>query len=1476
MDIVSERDACGVGFVADLNGGRSYEVLAKALKAVANLSHRGAVSADAKTGDGAGVLTQIPYAVLRPDIGIHVPDEDIAVGMLFLPCDGGDRAQAIPLIENAIGGVGLRLLGWREVPVNLEALGAHARDTRPFIAQVLTARAQTLPDDQFDRDLYLCRKRIERATGDAGLNVYVPSFSRRTIVYKGLFTSPQLPKFYLDLVNPSFETALAVFHQRYSTNTFPSWHLAQPFRFLAHNGEINTLQGNVHWMRAREPELCSAIWGDRIREVPPVIQGGGSDSAMLDNVVELLVHCGRDLPHALLMLVPEAWEGVSGIDEAIRAFYEYHGCLTEPWDGPAALAFSDGVLAGAALDRNGLRPARYLLTDDGLVVMASEAGVLDIAPEHIVEKGRLGPGQMVLVDTTHHVFLRDDEIKTTYARRQPYGEWIRRHLARLGECPSNGGGGDDGLLLTQQRAFGFTAEDLTHILRPMVAEGKDTVFSMGDDTPSAVLSSRPRLLYHYFKQRFAQVTNPAIDPLRERLVMSLSSYLGPRPTFLEESPEHARLLHLSTPILLPEELYWLREDAPIRAITLNAHFLAADGVEGLTQAVEKLGEAACGAVRDPVILIISDRGVDDRCAPVPMLLAVSAVHHELIRRGLRMQASIIAETGEARDIHHLASLIGYGASAVCPYLAFKTLAADPQTAGDVHQRWAAYRKAAEAGLLKIMSKMGISTLAGYCGAQIFEAVGLDSHLVDRYFPGTPSRVQGIGLPEIAEDVLERHREAFSRGTELKEAGYVRFRRDGEYHAFNPFVVKALHRAARNGDGEAYRAFAGLVAARPPTALRDLLEFVPQTPVPIEEVESVEAIVSRFVISAMSHGALSREAHETLAIAANRIGARSNTGEGGEDPARYRRWPEEARSSNSRIKQIASARFGVTPEYILSADELEIKMAQGSKPGEGGQLPGHKVSEEIARIRRAQPGITLISPAPHHDVYSIEDLAQLIYDLKRINSRARVAVKLVAEAGVGTIAAGVAKAFADTIQISGHDGGTGASPLDSIKNAGVPWELGLAETQQVLVGNDLRGRVRLRVDGGLKTGRDVVIAALLGADEFGFGTAAVVALGCVMTRECHLNTCPVGIATQREDLRLKFRGTPEMVIEYLRSVAAHVREILASLGARSIEEVIGRVELLCPKRLSHPKAKQLDFAFVLHDPDPLRVRPRRNYAARNNRVEDVNLDARIVADCRDALERGHAVQLTYPIRNVHRAVGAALAGEIIYRCGDARLPDGSVTVKFFGSAGQSFGAFCVPGLQLLLEGEANDFVGKGMAGGEIVIRPPRAFSAPTHRNVILGNTVLYGATDGRLFAAGRAGERFAVRNSGAVAVVEGVGDHCCEYMTGGIVVVLGEVGRNFAAGMTGGLAYVLDEHRFLPVRCNPEHVRLQSLSDAEDETRLVGLLEDHARLTGSVRVREILTRWPEYACLFWKVAPKAAATARPRGVDPAVASGSPRS
>src|SRR2546426_1509021 len=1095
-----------MGFVATPELG--HESVSLGVRALARLSHRGGLDADGKSGDGAGLLIQVPRRLLGGASG---------VAALF---EWDERARQ--LVEDAVAAGGMHLVAWREVPIDLDSLGERARETMPAIWQGLV-EDPGIDGDEWEHRLYLARRRAEKSAESQGVRMYIPSCSSRTLVYKGLMAGTRLADFYLALRDAACESRPAVFHQRYSTNTMPDWRLAQPFRMLAHNGEINTVTGNRAWMRAREaelePELRGAIWPE------------GSDSASLDNALELLVQRGWEVSEALMSLVPDAWEGRGDLASAVRDFYRYQSIRFEPWDGPAALAFSDGVAVGAALDRNGLRPARFVRTKDDLIVMASEAGVLDIAPERILEKGRLGPGQMLVVDTARGAVVRDHEVKAALAQVLPYGAWVRRHLVRLGPVPLNGAGGDASP--AHQRAFGYTLEDVERILRPMVQEGKDPVFSMGDDIPPAVLSTRPRLLYQYFKQRFAQVTNPPIDPLRERTVMSLAVYLGPRPSFLEDSPAHAHLLQLPSPILLPDDMRWLQSDGPFPVRALPARFPADAGPGGLAAALQELFEAAAEAARDAAVIVLSDRGVDARWVPIPMLLAVAAVHHELIRRGLRMRTSLIAETGEARDIHQFACLIGYGASAICPYLALQTLAADPHIVGNPHHRWAAYRTAVDAGLRKIMSKMGISTLSAYCGAQLFEAVGLDRTLVTQYFPDTPSRLDGIGLTELAAEALDRHRAALSTPHDaLTEAGLVRFRRDGEYHAFNPYVVKAMHRAIRTGDAVAREALIGLIASRPPATVRDLIEFIPQVPVPLEEVEPVEAILRRCAVSAVSHGALGREAHETLATAANRIGARSNSGEGGEDPQRYRA------SSNSRIKQIASARFGVTPEYILSADELEIKMAQGSKPGEGGQLPGHKVSAEIARIRRAQAGITLISPPPHHDIYSNEELAQLIYDLKRIHPRARVAVKLVAEAGVGTIAAGVAKGFADTIQISGHDGGTGASPLDSIKNAGVPWELGLAEAQQVLVGNDLRGRVRLRVDGGLKIGRDIVIAALLGADEYGFGSAAVVALGCVMARQCHLNTCPVGIATQQETLRAKFSGTPEMGIAYLSAVAAH--------------------------------------------------------------------------------------------------------------------------------------------------------------------------------------------------------------------------------------------------------------------------------------------------------------------------------------------------
>jgi glutamate synthase (ferredoxin) len=1462
-----DHDSCGVGFVAT-TGGRSHVILERALEAVANLTHRGAVSADGKSGDGAGVLTQIPHGVLAPDLirlRVHVPRHaDLGVGMVFLPREDRPQARARAIIEDTILTEGLVLFGWRIVPVALSALGEDAARTRPQIEQVLIGRPERMGSEDFEQSLYHARKGIERRLAEETLDCYLASFSHQTIVYKGMFVAPQLPRFYVDLRDPRFETSLALFHQRYSTNTFPSWPLAQPFRFLAHNGEINTLWGNINWMRAREPHLRSPVWRERLRDLLPVIQPDGSDSAMLDNALELLVRSGRPLLHGMMMLVPEAWEQLREMPADLRAFYAFHAGLAEPWDGPAALAFSDGRIAAAMLDRNGLRPARYAITDDGLVVVASEVGVVELDPARIVEKGRLGPGQMIAVNTVSGRVLTNATIKRDAASHRPYAAWLEAGRVRPNRSEDASDRPEPAteqvLLARRLAAFGYTQEEIHRIHEPMFMEAKDPVGSMGDDTPLAVLSARPRLVYNYVKQRFAQVTNPPIDPLRERLVMSLETLMGARGSLLEETPDHARLIELETPLLTEADLAALAalSEETFRTRTLRALFPASQGAEGLERALVQLcDEAAYQVEEGTTLLVLSDREVSPAHAPIPMLLAVGAVHQALIRRGLRMRVSLIADTAEARDVHHIAALIGYGASAVCPSLALELIAEEARRAGgDPARALANYRSAIESGLLKIMSKMGISTVSSYHGAQIFEALGLDHALVEFALRGSPSRLGGIGLAEIAGDTLARHQAAFSgeRPAPLGDPGVFRFRKDGEYHAFHPNVLRTLHKLVLSGSRDDYLAYAWEVTHRPPTAPRDLFEFCETTPVALEDVEPAGDIVRRFVVSSMSHGSLSKEAHETLAIAMNRLGAKASSGEGGEDPARYRPRPD-GDWANCAVKQIASGRFGVTTAYLGAARELEIKMAQGSKPGEGGQIPGTKVTEEIARIRRAQPGITLISPPPHHDIYSIEDLAQLIYDLKQGNPRARVSVKLVSEAGVGTIAAGVAKAYADIVHIAGCDGGTGASPLDSIKNAGVPWEIGLAETQHTLVANNLRGRVRVRVDGGLKVARDVVIGAMLGAEEFGFGSAAVVALGCVMARQCHLNTCPVGIATQREDLRAKFPGTPERVIHFFLAIAEDARRILARLGVRSMDEIVGRVDLLriradMPGRWAH----RLTLGALLADPDPSGTRARRHAQERNDRP-GAPFDDRILVEIGEAVVAGRPVDRTLPIRNVDRTAGGRVAAAVARLYGDNGLPDGTITLRFVGSAGQSFGAWCVGGMRLVLYGEANDYVGKGMAGGEIAIRPPEALLAASHKHVIMGNTVLYGATGGRLLAAGRAGERFAVRNSGAVAVVEGLGDHGCEYMTGGTVIVLGETGRNFGAGMTGGTAYVLDDLGTFESRYNPSLVGIARVTDPEDVGALRELIAAHHAATGSERAREVLVEWERWLPVFWKVAPR---------------------
>jgi glutamate synthase (ferredoxin) len=1467
-----EHDSCGVGFVADIGARRTPRVLEAAIEALANLAHRGALDADGMTGDGAGVMTQIPHSLFGPElerVGRHVPSrEHLAVGVCFLPReDEGLQRRLRRMVERAAKRHGLVCLGWRPVPVSLNTLGAKAASSAPVVQHLLIGVGVT-DVERCERTLYLLRREIENeADGIDGF--YIPSLSSRTMVYKGLMTGSHLAKFYEDLRDPSFDTSFAIFHQRYSTNTFPNWALAQPFRMLAHNGEINTIAGNRIWMRAREANMASVILGDDVERVKPVVQAGGSDSCSLDNTLELMVRGGRDAPESMMILVPEAECGAG--ESELSGFREYAACLMEPWDGPAALVFSDGRFVGAKLDRNGLRPARYVVTNDGMILMASEAGAVDLPLESIALKGRLGPGEMIAVDTETRRLLTDWEIKIERARRRPYAEWVRHNRVRVPPAtgsPASPAAGEPGLI-RRMKAFGYTLEDVERVLEPMFNAGKEAAGSMGDDTPLAVLSSRPRPLYHYFRQRFAQVTNPAIDPIRERAVMSLHTLLGPRGSILEDGASNARLLELESPVITSEVLNWLRSNASGRfpVATLDAVFSAEQGEAALTHALDSLCKEATTAVDGgAALLVLSDRGVSEQLAAIPMLLAVGAVHHRLIRNGRRLKTGIIAEAGDAREEHHVASLIGYGAGAVCPWLALQVVESEAESAGKrLGEATRNYISALENGLLKIMAKMGIATVASYCGAQVFEAIGLNRDLVDAHFCGTAAPVGGAGLEQIARDILAVHRESFENQDEsrLDDAGYYRYRRGGEFHAFNPAMLRSLHLAMRSGDKTQFEQYRLSSNGRPATTLRDLMEFKPGAPIPVSEVEPATSIVRRFCTSGMSLGALSRETHETIAIAMNRIGARSNSGEGGEDPSRHRP-RENGDDANSRIKQIASARFGVTPRYLVSADEIEIKIAQGSKPGEGGQLPGSKVTAEIASLRHSTPGVALISPPPHHDIYSIEDLAQLIFDLKQLSPRARIAVKLVSESGVGTVAAGVTKAKADVIHISGHDGGTGASPLGSIKNAGTPWEIGLAETHQVLTRNGLRERVVLRVDGGLKTGRDVVVAAMLGADEFGFATAAVVALGCVMARQCHLNTCPVGIATQAHELRARFAGRPEMLVEFMMSLAEDVKRELAGLGFKTLDEIVGRSDLLTARsgiELSKRVTVRLD-----------RLMGSGNGRSRGRRRDDhtptiaripLELGERVLRDARRSILSGESVRLDYPIRNTDRSVGARLAGEVtrqaVRNCRCADLKPGTLDIQFHGSAGQSFGAFLVEGIRLTLIGDVNDYVGKGMAGGEIVIRPPEEAAFDWAESVILGNTVMYGATGGTLLAAGRAGERFCVRNSGGTAVVEGLGDHGCEYMTGGVVVVLGAVGKNFAAGMTGGVAYVWDAPRLLRAHCNRELVRLETLRD-DDEQTVRALVERHLDLTGSHRACEILLDWRSNVRFFMKVTASDAAPA----------------
>jgi len=1476
-DPAFEHDSCGVGFVARLDAKPTHQVVADAVGVLVNLEHRGAVGGDKATSDGAGVLVQVPHEFFQagcPAGGFRLPGPgDYAVGMVFLTRDAALAERAMSALERIAADEGIETIGWRDVPTNPEPLGDFARQTMPAIRQLFLARGAMAPD-AFERKLYVVRRLAEKhlASWDsaAAEQFYIASLSSRTIVYKGMLVGTQLPVFYPDLADERFASAFALVHQRYSTNTFPSWQLAQPFRMLAHNGEINTLRGNVNRMRAREASLASPLFGGDIERLKPIIDERGSDSSMLDNALELLVMAGRSLPHAMMMLVPEAWGAKYTMSDDQRAFYEYHSAFMEPWDGPAALAFTDGRYIGATLDRNGLRPARYTVTRDGLVVLASETGVLDIPPDRILTRGRLQPGKMLLVDLRQNRIIPNNEIKARISRQKPYRHWVKDNRIELRGLlmPAEPPPADPKVLRQKQHAFGYTEEELKMVLGPMAAHAQEAIGSMGNDAALACLSQRPQLLFAYFKQLFAQVTNPAIDPLREDLVMSLMNFAGRKHNLLDETPEHCRQLKLHHPVLTPEDVARLRSNRhpDVVARDLDIVFPAGGNGAELEAALDAVFARAETLVAEgATLLILTDRRVDRDNAPIPVLLAASGLHHHLIRKGLRGQADIIVETAEAREVIHFALLIAYGVTAICPYLAFATarrlaeeglldVVVTPEAALDN------YITAIKKGLLKTFSRMGISTIRSFQGSQIFEALGLGRELVERYFTGTPSRLGGIGLDELAAEANARHAVAFPEHGEppriLDPGGLYHIRCGGEKHRLTPEAIYLLQHAVRTGDYAAFKQYSRLVdeQSSAEVTIRSLLRFKPGQPVPIEEVEPVESIVRRFTTAAMSHGSISLEAHTTMAIAMNRLGARSNSGEGGEDPARYTPLPN-GDDPCSRTKQVASGRFGVTIEYLTNADELQIKIAQGAKPGEGGQLPGHKVSKEIARVRHTTPGVTLISPPPHHDIYSIEDIKQLVYDLKMANPSARVSVKLVSEVGVGTVAAGVAKGKADMVLISGHDGGTGASPLTAIKHTGVPWELGLAETQQTLVNNGLRDRIRVQTDGQLRTGRDLAVAALLGAEEFGFGTIALVTLGCVMMRKCHLNTCPVGVATQAKTLRARFAGKPEHVANFMRFIAQELREHMAALGFRTVDEMVGRTDRLeVADLVGHWKAEKVNLrALLAAPPDAPRTAPRRCIRAQDHEAAE-HLGNELLRRAEPALKTKRPVTIEMPVGNTHRTVGAMLSGAIARKFGPRGLPPDTITVRLAGSAGQSLGAFLAPGVTIRVEGDANDYLGKGLSGGKIIVVPPRGATFEPSANIIVGNVCLYGATSGEVYIHGVAGERFAIRNSGARAVVEGVGDHGCEYMTGGTVVVLGPTGVNFAAGMSGGIAYVYNEAGLFDTRCNLDMVDLESVITASDKGELGSLLETHLKLTGSAQAKRILDNWQACLPLFVKVMP----------------------
>ena len=1485
-----DHDSCGVGVVADIKGYKSHQIIDESLQVLVNLGHRGACGHDPETGDGAGILVQIPHQFFLKQcdvLGIRLPmPGEYGVGMVFSPPQPEAQSKSRALIEEVIRQEGLELLGWREVPLDPAQLGRDSRSVLPHISQVFIGRGESgLDPAQLERKLYVVRKVVEHSVGRLDLSeeeadyFYICSMSCNTVVYKGLLMAHQISGFYLDLADETLVSAFGLVHSRFSTNTLGHWKLAHPYRYLAHNGEINTLRGNINWMHAREAQFQSPLFEDDMAKIPPIMTAGASDTASIDSALELLLMTGRDLDHAMLMLIPEAWEQHEAMSQEKKDFYEYHSCLMEPWDGPAMIVSSNGRSICALLDRNGLRPFRYTITKDDKLVMASETGVLDIPPRMVKEKGRLQPGRMFLVNLEEGRIIGDEELKHQLANRHPYGRWLEENRVSLDNLPQpmlpstpilNGNSVNSDFLRQQQQAFGYTDEELRMLTMPMAINGAEAVGSMGNDAPLAVLSDQNHLLFNYFKQLFAQVSNPPLDAIREELVTSLETFIGREQNLFEETAKHCHQLRLHSPIISDEDLQKIRDInvGDIRSMTLSTLFDVQGGPDALKSALDRLCAQASQAIKDGYcLIIISDRGVDSRWAPIPSLLATSAVHHHLIREGTRTKVGLVVESGEPREVHHFSLLIGYGAGAVNPYLALASVQEMAETGQfngtDPEYARKNFIKASEKGVLKVMSKMGISTLQSYRGAQIFEAVGLNQDLIDPYFTWTPSKIGGIGLDIVEREALHRHRLAFSSPhisgqPELEVGGFYQWRRDGEFHQWNPEVIAKLQDSTRSNSKEGYREFARLAndQSRKMATIRGLLEFKEaQDPIPLDEVEPTSEIVKRFATGAVSLGSISKEAHETMAIAMNRLGARSNTGEGGEDYNRYT-LDDNGDSRSSAVKQVASGRFGVTPNYLVNATDLQIKMAQGSKPGEGGQLSGNKVDEYIGWVRRTTPGVELISPPPHHDIYSIEDLAQLIHDLKNINPEARIHVKLVAEVGVGTIAAGVSKGHGDVVLISGHDGGTGNSPETSIKYAGLPWELGIAETQQVLVANGLRTRISVQADGQFKTGRDAAIAALLGAEEFGYATAALVVNGCIMLRKCHLGTCSVGIATQDPELRKLFAGKPEYVVNYFTFVAEEMREIMAQMGFRTVAEMVGRVDMLDRRQaIDHWKAKGLDLSRLLYYQLPSSDAEPGYCCEEQEHGLAIALDHQLISLSQTALEHGRRVDIDLPIRNSNRTVGAMLSGKVAKRYGEEGLPPDTINIRFTGSAGQSFGAFLTHGVSIRLEGDTNDYMGKGIGGGRIVVCPPPEATFVPEDNVIIGNVAMYGATGGQVFVRGLAGERFCVRNSGVHAVIEGVGDHGCEYMTGGVVVVLGSTGRNFAAGMSGGVAFVNDEKGDFESRFNTGLADLETVADLEDIATLKRMIEDHLKFTGSVPAQRILENWDETLPKFKKIMPR---------------------